>query len=185
MTNLIKNIWKWQSQNRRPNWDELFMMIAEIAATRSTCDRGPDQRFRDHKGTGTVIVSQDHRHIAIGYNGSPPNQPHCDDADHQLIDNHCKRVVHSECNAILNATFELSGCTLYTTTFPCYDCAKLISSVGITKVVFQHDYVHAKEVFDLLKYDVLIYKLDMDIAKLIQIRSHFYHVGLCESKRKQ
>lgn len=74
-----EKIWNWQHENRRPSWDEFMMMHAEVASTRSTCDRGPDQRFRDHKGTGAVICTPDYRKVSMGYNGSPPGQPHCDE----------------------------------------------------------------------------------------------------------
>jgi len=133
-------IWAWQRDHRRPSWDEVFMMLSEIAATRSTCDRGPKQRFRKHRGTGACIASIDHRRVALGYNGSVPGLPHCDEAGHEIVNSSCVRTLHAEENAILNATFPLNDCTIYTTTFPCYACAKRIISVGITKVVYQHEY---------------------------------------------
>lgn len=137
---LKEGIWSWQEERRRPNWDEMFMMMAEVAATRSTCDRGPKQRFRNHKGTGAVIASPDNRRVAIGYNGSVPKAPHCDDAGHQMIGGHCVRTVHAEENAILHAPFDLVGCQIYTTTIPCFDCCKRIVSVGIVEVIYQHPY---------------------------------------------
>lgn len=133
-------IWQWQFEHRRPKWDEVFMMLAEIAATRSTCDRGPKQRFRNHRGTGACIASVDRRKVALGYNGSVPGQPHCDEADHEMVNNSCVRTIHAEENAILNATFPLEGSTLYSTTMPCYNCAKRIITVGIKQVVYQHEY---------------------------------------------
>ncbi|MGB2803759.1 MAG: cytidine deaminase, partial [Candidatus Zixiibacteriota bacterium] len=45
----------------RPSWDEYFMSIAELAATRSTCLR---RQF------GAVIV-KDKKILATGYNGAP------------------------------------------------------------------------------------------------------------------
>ena len=146
---LKDDIWKWQSEQRRPNWDEFFMMLAEVAATRSTCDRGPNQRFRDHKGTGAVIVSKDNRRIAMGYNGSPPGVPHCDDIGHRLVDSHCVSTLHAEENAILNSTFNLEGCKIYSTTIPCFDCCKRIIAVGIVEVVFQHTYTSRYDSQDL------------------------------------
>jgi dCMP deaminase len=47
-------------------------------------------------------------------------------------------VVHAEANAICSAARNgatLSGCTLFSTLFPCNDCAKLIIQSGITKIV--------------------------------------------------
>lgn len=34
---------------------------------------------------------------------------------------------------------DLKGCTIYTTLFPCNECAKLIIQSGITKVVYLKD----------------------------------------------
>lgn len=45
----------------RPSWDEYFMRIAELAATRSTCLR---------RQVGAVIV-KDKKILATGYNGAP------------------------------------------------------------------------------------------------------------------
>lgn len=59
-------------------WEAFFMLHAHLAATRSTCDRGPELLFDPgRRGVGAVIVRET-RIIAGGYNGSPPGQPHCD-----------------------------------------------------------------------------------------------------------
>jgi dCMP deaminase len=118
----------------------MFMMMAEVASSRSTCDRGPEQKFRKHKGTGAVIVTKDNRRLSIGYAGSPPGAPHCDTAGHEIKNSHCVRTIHAEENAILNAHFDLKGSKIYITTVPCYDCCKRIASVGISEVRYQHVY---------------------------------------------
>lgn len=132
--------WVWQKESRRPSWDEYFMMIAQISATRSTCNRGPKQLFVDRSGTGAVIVSPDRRKLSIGYNGSPPSHPHCDDEGHLMVDGHCVRTIHAEENAIINCAFDTYGCSIYTTTVPCYDCAKRIVSAGIKSLFYLDDY---------------------------------------------
>jgi dCMP deaminase len=60
-------------------WDAHFMLEAAVAATRSTCDRGPEL-FLDpgRHGVGAVFV-REKRIVAGGFNGSPPGQPHCDE----------------------------------------------------------------------------------------------------------
>jgi dCMP deaminase len=59
-------------------WDAHFMLEAAVAATRSTCDRGPELLLDPGRhGVGAVFV-RDKRIIAGGFNGSPPGQPHCD-----------------------------------------------------------------------------------------------------------
>ena len=46
----------------RPNWDEYFMLQAELAKLRSNCMT---------RQVGAVIV-RNHRQLATGYNGTPP-----------------------------------------------------------------------------------------------------------------
>lgn len=53
------------------------------------------------------------------------------------------RAVHAEMVAITDAVrhgVELAKCTLYTTTFPCHDCAKHIVASGIKRVVYIEPY---------------------------------------------
>ena len=82
----------------RPNWDEYFLMLAKLAATRSTCLAFP---------VGAVIV-KNRQILATGYNGSPSGSAHCTtqgfcypglsscDASKILP----SRAVHAEANAI-------------------------------------------------------------------------------------
>jgi len=122
----------------RPEWDEYFMRLAHLAATRATCDR---------KHVGAVIV-RDRRVMATGYNGSPPGLPHCDDVGHDLVETtdgkqNCVRTVHAEMNALLQAAATgaaVKGSTVYTNTYPCWNCAKAILGAGITAVVTDADY---------------------------------------------
>jgi len=51
----------------RPNWDEYFMLQAELAKLRSNCIT---------RQVGAVIV-RDHRQLATGYNGTPPGIKNC------------------------------------------------------------------------------------------------------------
>ena len=101
---------------RKP-WDDYFMDMARMVATRATCDR---------KQVGAVIV-RDRRTIASGYNGSVSGDVHCEDHGCKVVDGHCIRTVHAESNAILQcAKFGVStdGATLYVTHFPCLQCTK-------------------------------------------------------------
>ena len=42
-------------------------------------------------------------------------------------------------NAISNAHGDVSGFTMYTTLFPCNECAKIIIQSGIAEVVYERD----------------------------------------------
>jgi len=123
----------------RADWDQYFMDIAQVVATRSTCDR---------KHVGAVIV-RDRIILSTGYNGSIRGTPHCDDVGHMMeFDPNrgmesCVRTVHAEANAIIQAArngVNINQSTLYTTASPCWPCFKLIANAGIIKVVFAELY---------------------------------------------
>jgi dCMP deaminase len=126
--------------NLRPSWDEYFMQIAELAASRSTCDRL-------HVGAALV---RDHRVLAVGYNGSPRGTKHCDEVGHRMINGHCARTVHAEVNAVLSAALhgiKTDGSTLYTRYFPCENCVKELINAGIDKIIFREHYRNIDQPF--------------------------------------
>ena len=123
---------------KRPTWDEYFLMIAKLAATRSTCLAFP---------VGAVIV-KDRQVLATGYNGSPSGSSHCTsqgfcypelsscDASKILP----SRAVHAEANAIAQAAkhgISTNGAVIYVTLEPCIYCLKLIISAGIKEVFYE------------------------------------------------
>lgn len=115
--------------NPRKGWDAYFMDIARQVAARATCDR---------KSVGTVLV-RDRTILSTGYNGSVRGLPHCDDVGHDLINDSCARVVHSEANAVALAARQgarLEGATAYVTASPCWPCFKLLANAGIARIVF-------------------------------------------------
>lgn len=137
----------------RPSWDEYFIEVSHIVATRSTCDRGR---------SGCVIV-KDHQILTTGYVGSPKGLEHCDDIGHFFkktihdkgeITNHCVRTIHAEQNAICQAAklgIPLEGATIYVKMEPCSVCAKMIINCGIKRVVCDKHYHAAQDTIDLFK----------------------------------
>lgn len=128
--------------NKRPNWDEYFMEVAKLTATRSTCLR---------RKVGAVIVKDRHI-IATGYNGAPRGLAHCDDRGgclrqelgvpsgqrHELC-----RALHAEQNAIIQAATlgqSIEGGTIYITHQPCAICSKMIINSGIERIVVNEGY---------------------------------------------
>jgi dCMP deaminase len=113
------------------------MNIAQLVATRATCNRGSDLKYLPgFKGVGAVIV-RDKVILATGYNGSPRGLDHCDEAGHEISDGHCIRTVHAEANALAAAAkngVAINGATIYTTASPCYDCFKLLVNAGIERI---------------------------------------------------
>ncbi|MDD8017052.1 MAG: deaminase [Bacteroidota bacterium] len=117
----------------RVGWNEYFMNIAEQVATRSTCSR---------KNVGAVIV-RDKTILSTGYNGSLRGAPHCDDAGHDLENDHCVRTVHAEANAVAQAAkhgVRIDESEIYVTASPCLTCFKLIANSGIKIIYYKEFY---------------------------------------------
>lgn len=120
---------------QRISRDQMFMMMAEVAALRSTCRR---------LSVGAVLVDPDHNVVSIGYNGPPSGELHCtgDDCGNPS----CTRATHAEENAIERADFDHSewsplSLTLYVTNSPCEHCwEKIFDSGLIGRVVFKNEY---------------------------------------------
>ncbi len=128
-------------RNKRPDWDNYFMKIAEIVSERSTCLR---------RKVGAVLVKEK-RILATGYNGAPTGLPHCEEVGcvrqklnipsgerHELC-----RGLHAEQNAILQAAYHgvsIKGSKLYITCHPCSVCAKMIINAGIEEIIIKEGY---------------------------------------------
>ncbi len=139
---------QYKAMSRRPPTDVYFMNIAQVVATRATCDR---------KHVGAVIV-RDRRIIATGYNGSPPGLPHCDDVGHDLVitngKENCVRTVHAEMNAVAQAALygvSIKDADIYTNTYPCWNCAKALLSGGVKTVYVDKDYNNDARVEEAFK----------------------------------
>jgi dCMP deaminase len=123
----------------RPGWDDYFMEIAGMVASRSTCLRTQ---------VGCVIV-KDRRILSTGYNGAPSGVSHCAETGcrragvpsgqrHEMC-----RGVHAEQNAIIQGARHgiiLHGATAYITHQPCNICAKMLINAGIEEIIFDGDY---------------------------------------------
>ena len=125
----------------RPSWDEYFLQLAELVASRSTCLR---------RQVGAVLVRNE-RIIATGYNGAPRGLEHCLDIgclrEEQGIPSGQRyelcRGVHAEQNALINAAFygvSTRDTVLYCTNQPCIICARMIINAGIEKVVHRGNF---------------------------------------------
>lgn len=122
----------------RPSWDQYFMMAAKLIAVMATC---PKLRV------GTVIV-KNRRIIASGFNGAPPGHPHCTEVGCLVFEDEgtsCRRVLHSEHNAVLQDSANLLGGSLYTSYLPCIDCMKAIIGARISEVVYEKEYEGNKQ----------------------------------------
>ncbi|MBN1599348.1 MAG: dCMP deaminase family protein [Bacteroidales bacterium] len=125
---------------RQDQFDKRYLELARIWAKNSYCKR---------RQVGALIV-KDRMIISDGYNGTPEGFENvCEDENN----NTKPYVLHAEANAITKvakSNNSSDGATLYITTSPCMECAKLIIQSGIRRVVFCDSY-HTKEGIDLLK----------------------------------
>ena len=132
---------------KRPSWDDYFIEIGKVVASRSTCLR---RRY------GAVIV-KDKVIVSTGYNGAPRGSINCVDV------NKCKRrelnipsgeryelceAVHAEQNAIINGSPErMKDATIYIAGSeedgstaegkPCLLCARMIRNAQIREVIYR------------------------------------------------
>ncbi len=125
----------------RPSWDDYFLTIASMVATRSTCLR---------RKVGAVLV-RDKRILSTGYNGPPSGIIHCSERGclrrelgipsgerHEIC-----RGLHAEQNAIIQAALfgvSIKGAVLYSTTFPCIICTKMLINAGVKAIYYLEGY---------------------------------------------
>ena len=131
------------------SWDEYFMGIALLSSMRS---KDPSTQV------GACIVNDDKRIMSMGYNGMPrccSDDEYPWERDNDPLNSKYLYVCHAEFNAILNCERNVKDCTVYTTLFPCNECAKAIIQSGIKEVVYMADkyadsdsVIAAKRMFD-------------------------------------
>lgn len=135
-----------RKKNSRPSWNEYFLQLADLVATRATCPR---------LHVGAILV-RDRMVISTGYNGSPRKTDQCDEVGCRIVNGHCARVVHAEANAVIQAAYHgisTKGATLYTRYLPCEHCTKILINAGVEKIVYREVYKNMDQPFakELLK----------------------------------
>ena len=137
--------------------DVIYMQIAYQVSKLSYAER---------RKVGCIIV-KDEQIVSFGYNGTPhgfdntceeTQTRNIDNPDHKEIliekgyeceDTCCSKqvikqeVLHAESNALMKiskSTLTSKGAILYTTTSPCFECAKLIIQAGVKKVFYCESY---------------------------------------------
>ena len=123
-----------------------------MVSQRGTCLR---------RNYGAVIVKNDEV-ISTGYVGAPRGRQNCSDMGFCIRQKmqvprgeryELCRSVHAEANAITKVAASSNssrGATIYVTTAPCIECAKLIIQSGIKRVVYSENY-RVMDGLDLLK----------------------------------
>lgn len=134
-------------REKRKSWDNYFMEITELVATRSTCIK---------RKIGAILV-KDKRILTTGYNEPPSGFPDCTEEICLRLDVPSGKNqekcwgLHAEQNAVIQAALmgiSVKGSTLYCTHQPCSICAKILVNAGIKKIIFKGDYP------DKLSYEI-------------------------------
>ncbi len=115
---------------KQSQFDKRYLEMARIWAQNSYCER---------RKVGALIV-KDKMIISDGYNGTPAGFENVCEDENELTKPY---VLHAEANAITKvakSNNSSEGATLYITTSPCLECAKLIIQSGIVRVVFSENY---------------------------------------------
>ena len=129
-----------KEKNKQAGLDSRYIRMAQIWAENSYCKR---------RQVGAIVV-KDKMIISDGYNGTPAGFENICEDDEGLTKPY---VLHAEANAITKIARSgnnSDGATLYVTSSPCIECAKLIIQAGIKRVVYSEEY-RLKDGIDLLK----------------------------------
>jgi dCMP deaminase len=139
---MFTELFRQYSVNNRLDMNEIFLIIATVIASRSTCNV---------ISSGAVIVDKHNQIISMGYCGAPSGFEHCcDRGDCWLLDH--KDVgkclgIHAPVNAIINAKGrDLEGSTIYIAGYdrikkcmisadPCPGCLGAIKNAGIENII--------------------------------------------------
>lgn len=150
------------------NWDEYFMGIALLSSQRS---KDPSTQV------GACIVNDENKIMSVGYNGMPR---FCSDDEFPwdnvgaALDTKYVYVCHAELNAILNyGGGSLKNCKVYTTLFPCNECAKAIIQAGIKEIIYMCDkyaatdsVIASKKMFDVAHVKYRMYEQTKNTVEL-------------------
>lgn len=162
-------------EGNRPTWDQYFMRMAFLAASRSNCTR---------RKVGAVIV-KDKNVLATGYNGPPSGTVHCDvvgcirdELDVPSGERHelC-RGLHAEQNAIIQAAVHgvsIRDAVIYVTTHPCVVCSKMLMNAQIKEIIYAQGYPDELSELMLLESDIKKRRFELPENEVKTMLGEFY-----------
>ena len=131
--------------------DKRYMRMAFIWSENSYCKR---------RQVGAILV-KDKMIISDGYNGTPSGFENvCEDENNVTK----PYVLHAEANAITKvarSNNSSEGATLYVTSSPCIECAKLIIQAGIRRVVYADSYRLSDGIELLMRAGIELISIDL------------------------
>lgn len=136
--------------------DQRYLKMAAIWSLNSYCKR---------RKVGALLV-KDKMIISDGYNGTPSGFENvCEDENNQTK----PYVLHAEANAITKVAKSgnsSDGATMYVTSSPCLECAKLIIQAGIKRVVFTENYRTEDGINLLKRAGIEVKNVEIDLSSL-------------------
>lgn len=143
-------------------WEQYFINIAHVVASRSDCLR---------RKVGAVIVVKN-AIVSSGYNGAPMGMRNCDNNGCVRCSSSSSRgsdydrciCVHAEQNAMLLAArhgISIDSGILFSTLRPCLSCIKQVIQAGIIELVYDEFYDYGEEIEDIYKDIVVQCKLTL------------------------
>lgn len=140
------------AEKKQRELDKRYMRMARIWSENSYCKR---------RQVGALIV-KDKMIISDGYNGTPSGFENvCEDENNVTK----PYVLHAEANAITKIARSgnnSDGATLYVTTSPCIECAKLIIQAGIKRVIYGEKYRIEDGILLLKRANIEVEYVDAD-----------------------
>jgi dCMP deaminase len=123
---------------KRLKW---YFELIDVIKKRSSCGR---------KKVGAILINPDnHRILSMGYNGSVPGAPHCNEDNCLVHEGHCINTLHAELNALANLQGNSEGLVMILSTEPCLQCTKIMMAFKIQAVVYEEAYPNKeKKVFE-------------------------------------
>ena len=135
--------------------DQYYMSLALRVAELSHGVRGK---------VGSCLVTENDLTV-LGTNGLPKSLGN----ELEFVEFGCgsltskKEVIHAELNTVLKCAKEgvsVKGATIYTTLSCCVQCASMLASCGVKRVVFLEEYRDTKGIDILKQCDIVVEKLD-------------------------
>ena len=117
-------------ETERLSWDDYFKKMVLVSAEKSSCER---------LQVGCILVDDNNRILAHGYNGFLPKCPHVS----IVRDDHEQATIHAEQNVISYCArmgISCNDATAYITHYPCLICSRLLLASGIKKIKYINDY---------------------------------------------
>lgn len=115
--------------DQRPQWDQIWLEMANIISRRSY-----DPRHQ----VGAIVVTLDNSQVlSLGYNGNYKGGPN--EVESEVPGE--SGMLHAEINALLKLDYNNpKQKVMYVTLSPCRMCAKAIINSGVSEVVYDKEY---------------------------------------------